>query len=1174
MRTLILLLCLVGYTLSGQKAKNVSHIIYAVGNIGCENYNNEVLRELGNLSRSSDSTTILFLGNNVSISDFNQSNGETKKKLDNQLSYFKGNKGNIFFIPGPLDWAAGVKGLEKERHYISAGLDKNDVFLLKDGCPLKKVVLDRATDLLLVDSNWILADWDKLPNINEECEIKSKTAFYTEIEDEIVKSQNKTVLIALCHPPMAVGKYNNFLSFGISPQEISNKYYKDFSNKLLTIAQRFKNVVFVAGHETNLQYIIERQIPIIISGSINLENKANKGLGLQFSSDNPGFAKITTYTDESIELAFYSVTNKFISPIFKTEVVAAGSQSVSEEYNEKHTPAYIYKSVYEPKELKHSNLYSFFWGKHYREDYITPIRAKVALLDTLYGGLEVLRKGGGHQTNSLRLEGRYGNEFNLRSVKKSSLRFIQYFLFKTQYLDPVWGDTYFVNLLKDYWTTANPFAPLTIATLSDAIGIYHANPELYYIPKQKALGNYNDEYGENLYYIEEQISNKLAEVKSFGNHNKIIGTSKLIQNLQRKDRAYVDQSLYIRTRLFDNILGDFDRHSEQWRWAEDKYNDSTFIYSPIPRDRDQAFSDFDGPIFGLIRALVPSMRFMQRYNGKYKQIRWFNDAGDDLDRMVLRNDKEEDWVREAIYIKEHLTKDVVEDALNKIPEGVNTKKKEEIKSSLFQRIEGIEQHSRNLYNYLKSFVIITGTEKGDWFVITRQPDGVTVIKGYRINDGKKTTLFWDTEYNSKVTKEIWLYGLDSEDIFEVVGEGQSLIPIKIIGGKNNDTYRFSNARKIHVYDQKSEPNTFETKVNKYLTDNYEINNYDFMKGRRDVYTILPSISYNPDDGITFGGALRYIKNDLVRNPFTAQHNLSAFYYTATGGGRIEYEGEFARVLGNLNLGFNAGFSTANYTNNFFGLGNNTVNNSDMEYNRVIMSQRWISPSLLYKGYYGSKIYTAIKYEYIDVENTPGRYINLADIDADLFNGQEFYSITAGYSYSNFDDFSFPQKGVGLGVITGYSVNFSKNKKYAFIIPELRLTSRVNKKGSLVVATKIKANYIFNSDFEFFQAVNLGQNEGLRGFRNQRFSGKSFIYQSTDLRLSLGSLRNGILPLSFGLYAGFDYGRVWVDNEFSNKWHTSQGGGIFVNVAGLSTANVAYFNSSDGGRLNIRLDFSF
>jgi len=86
------------------------------------------------------------------------------------------------------------------------------------------------------------------------------------------------------------------------------------------------------------------------------------------------------------------LSNKFISPIFKTEVIAARSQSVNKEYNEKLTPEYVYKSVYEPKEVKHSSLYSFLWGKYYREDYITPVRAKVALLDTLYGGLEVLKR--------------------------------------------------------------------------------------------------------------------------------------------------------------------------------------------------------------------------------------------------------------------------------------------------------------------------------------------------------------------------------------------------------------------------------------------------------------------------------------------------------------------------------------------------------------------------------------------------------------------------------------------------------------------------------------------------------------------------------------------------------------------------------------------------------------
>jgi hypothetical protein len=43
-------------------------------------------------------------------------------------------------------------------------------------------------------------------------------------------------------------------------------------------------------------------------------------------------------------------------------------------------------------------------------------------------------------------------------------------------------------------------------------------------------------------------------------------------------------------------------------------------------------------------------------------------------------------------------------------------------------------------------------------------------------------------------------------------------------------------------------------------------------------------------------------------------------------------------------------------------------------------------------------------------------------------------------------------------------------------------------------------------------------------------------------------------MSYGIFAGFDYGRVWLDGEASNKWHQSVGGGIWLN--GLGTNNKA------------------
>src|SRR5690606_25816327 len=121
---------------------------------------------------------------------------------------------------------------------------------------------------------------------------------------------------------------------------------------------------------------------------------------------------------------------------------------------------------YKTHELERSKVFRALWGEHYSKDYKTPIKLRTALLDTLYGGLTPVRKGGGHQTISLRLVSSTGKEYVMRNAKKSALRFIQYFVAKTHYLKQDVGDTYFVELLQDYWTTANPYASLTLAEMS------------------------------------------------------------------------------------------------------------------------------------------------------------------------------------------------------------------------------------------------------------------------------------------------------------------------------------------------------------------------------------------------------------------------------------------------------------------------------------------------------------------------------------------------------------------------------------------------------------------------------------------------------------------------------------------------------------------------------------
>ena len=165
----------------------------------------------------------------------------------------------------------------------------------------------------------------------------------------------------------------------------------------------------------------------------------------------------------------------------------------------------------------------------------------------------------------------------------------------------------------------------------------------------------------------------------------------------------------------------------------------------------------------------------------------------------------------------------------------------------------------------------------------------------------------------------------------------------------------------------------------------------------------------------------------------------------------------------------------------------------------------------------------------------------------------------------------------LSITGGYKTNIddsSADNNFGYIIPELAFDHRINRKGSLVLATKLAGEVVLGDDFEFYHGAQIGGVNGLRGFRNERFVGKRSFYQNTDLRLALGGLRTSVLPLRFGISGGFDYGRVWEEDNTSNVWHTSGGGSLWLSGVDSISANLGYYNSSDGGRVVFVFGFAF
>lgn len=1152
--------------------------VYITGNTHTEEGRNTLRTITENASKDAK---LIILGNATPETGFND---DSISIIDDQLSITSSLKDNVIFTSGHNEWASdgyrGVKALEKHIQKNS-----NAKFYPDKGCPIKKTNLTDNVILITIDSQWYLENWDKQTYLNEGCDIKNRNDFFLEFESILKKGQNKTKIIAIHHPMLSLSRTGFFAKTGgFSQEDFQHTQYRSLRNRLLTLAQENEKIVFVSGSDKNLQFVNDFGIPQIISGAAGDTQGVRKAAkrSNDFTSSERGYVQLDVYTNGSITAHF----KKDNESLFSTTLFKEIEQTAPITFEPKSTyPKNKNASVYSKEETNKSKVYRGLWGDHYRKFYSKEVNAPVAFIDTLLGGLTPVRRGGGHQSKSLRLEDKNGKQYVMRALRKSATKFLQSTAFKDTYVEEDLEGSFADRFVLDFYTTAHPYTATTIGTLADAADVYHTNPNLYYIPKQEALGEYNDEYGDELYLLEERVESGHSDNKSFGFPEDILSTADVLQEIHKNGKSVVDEPTYIRARLFDMLIGDWDRHEDQWRWALFTNADGSKTYKPIPRDRDQAFSVFDGSILEFLRCAVPAIRMMQSFDEELKSPSWFSFEPYPLDMTFINQSDWSDWEKEAKALQNGITDQVIEQAFTNLPEEVKGQTIEEIKTKLRGRRGNIVSIAREYYEYVNKHEVITGTQKGDIFEITRLPGGKTSITIQRKDIG-----VFNRTFSSDETKEIWIYGLDGKDTFKVTGEGDDLIKIKVLGGKKNDTYDFENTKKIKIYDYKGKNNTIlNKKSKKWLVDSYEINNYDYKKRRNSINQFLPIIGANPDDGLRIGFTNNFTTYGIQRNPFTTRHSISASYYTANSGYDVSYKGEFSNIFYNWNFGVEFKYNSPNFAQNFFGFGNDTEydrDEVDLDFNRVRIRQLRGAVSLIKRGRNGGYFEVKPLIESFEVENTGGRFIaseNIEGINALTFENQTYAGGEVSYGFKNKDNVAFPTYGLDTEITVGYKTNIdggNSDNKFGYVESHFAFDHSISKNGNLVFATKIGGEAILGDNFEFFHAATLGGNHSLRGFRNERFTGKYAFYQNTDLRLKLGKFKSSFIPLNYGITGGFDYGRVWQGNEISNisnessTLNTSAGGSFWISGLDAFTANLGYYGSNDGGRIVFVLGFAF
>ncbi len=1154
---------------------------------------------------------VIFLGDNIYPAGMPPKDHEDRSisehRLDVQIEAVKDFKGEITIIPGNHDWYnQGLSGVKRQEKYLEKALNDKKLFHPTNGCALESFDINDQVQLVVFDSEWYLEDWDEHPTINDDCpQLKTRTAALNAIESEFKKNQNKTILFVQHHPLYTNGPHGGQYApvkhlypsqkkiplpglasiatlartaGGVSPQDTQNKQYKSLVQKITALASPYKNIIFASGHEHSIQYIEHNKIKQIVSGSGSKNSYATLSNDGLFALGKQGFAELKIYEDGSSWVSFYASESGIPKLVYRKEIIKEKAPYPIDSIITS-TAAHKKAAIYVKKEgEKHKKS---IWGNRYDSLYYVPVKTKVAFLDTLYGGLKVVRAGGGHQTESLRLQAKDGKEYNMRLLKKNGIQFLQSTIFQNRYIGSLLNETQVEYWLDDIYTAAHPYGFLTIPDLSDAINVRHTNPELFYVPKQKTLGDYNATHGDALYMIVERPEKNHKDDPDFGKPDDIESTADLLERLRRDEKYKVDEASYIRARLFDMLIGDWDRHEDQWRWAEYKLDNGDHIFKPIPRDRDQVFSNFDGTVFSGLRGVLEFAKQFGTYGPKIKNIEWLNASGAVLDRALLKNATLEDWVAQADYIKAQLGDAAIEKAFQKLPVEVYEKSTKEIIKNIKSRRNFLDKTAKKYYQFVSELVIVTATDKDDFIDIQRMENGKTSIRIQRIKNGEPADMVSERIYDKKNTKEIWVYALDDDDVFKVTGNAENPIKIRLIGGQNNDVYNIENGKKITLYDYKSKPNTIKRKgsAKKILTDRYQINHFNPYDRFRNTYAVLPAIGFNPDDGVRLGITSTITKNHFFRNPFTYKHTFGASYYFATQGFLATYEGRFAGILGDYNLVVSGAFKTPNFAENYFGFGNNSENNDDeieFDFNRVRISTIQAKIGAQKNGRFGSNFRFNTLIEGIEVENTNGRFVNaLFDPSNRVFDRQWFTGLEAGYSYESYDVKANPTRGMRFGIEAGNRFNLTTSSRhFGFVKSNLGFYNALTNNRKWVLKTDVRSVFNIGNEFEFYQAAQIGGHGLLRGYRNQRFSGNTALSGSADVRYSFNTFKTKFLPVQLGVLAGSGVGRVWSVADTSNTWHADYGIGFWVNSLDVAQGTFHLFSGEDGPRFSFNFLFNF
>ena len=1169
-------------------------------------------------------SAVVFLGDNIYPDGLppegEPDRAEAESRLRAQVDAVAGLPGRAVFIPGNHDWKhsqpGGLEQLRRQEAYVEEALGEGS-FLPSNGFPGPvRVNLTDDLRLLAIDTEWWLGLHDRGEGDDPEAEASVGTDddFLLALSREVERAGDRRLLVVGHHPILSEGDHSGavpperhlFPLLALHPrayvplpfvgslavamkrfrgedhQDLGHARYRALREALIEIFAPAEGLIYAAGHDHSLQYLeaigSRRAVRQVISGSGSKVSYVLPRDAL-FAASTQGFVVLTYHADGSADMEAIrpaegrpegeTLVRASLLPPFPD---ADGPTVVD------GPPPTLPATGTAAASLRYAEagpVLRTLIGRGYRDTWATPVEAPVLDLGTEAGGVVPIRTGGDRQSRSLWLEAENGRVLKLRSIEKHPAN--PFGLGLTFGKPHEWA--------QDVTSGAYPYAAPIAARLSDAAGLYHTNPRVVYVPDDPRLGPYRETFRDRLMMLEDHPDGPADGRPHFGGAEDLVGPSKLRRELDGDADHRVDARFFLRARLFDMLIGDWDRHRDQWRWAAFEPGDldpsltgdaatKGKVYRPVARDRDFAFNDRSGLLFDLARPHLPKLQGLQT---RYGNVEGLTRSGRTQDRRFLAPLGRDAYQREAADLQATLTDSVLRAALDALPAEVRDRDRERLLDALRARRDALGEAAMTYFELLNGTLDVVGSHD-DEIVDLAWLDGdrLQIRLSKRTKGDEPDFLLWErTLTPDDETQEVRIWARGGEDRVTVTGQRGSGAPhVRVLTGADEDILDDqTDGRGLSVYDGRApeglrvEAAGPEARVDR--TNRVATSAFGYTPAREMSRLPLVVLGLNGDDGLVIGGGVDITNPGFGRERFLRRHQITGAVATATGGVAGRYRGTYPDALGPHDLGLRAEARTPMSALNFFGFGDGTSPEGlSPDSFRVRLARVEVEPWLQRElpGSLRAWVGPSARYAYGDAPATAG--VPARDLDGQLLVG-----LVAGLDVDAVDRPDRPTQGgrFTLGARALSSV-LDADHAYVGLGTSLTLYATHPSLTWATLAVRGGGEHLVGT-FPFYDAATVGGPRSLRGYRAERFTGRSSVFASAEPRVLLSRFPMVVTGMAeVGLLAFADVGRVWADSAPAS-WHLGTGGGLWLSLPGLTNLTATYEASDEYGQVAVRMGFA-